>query len=210
MQAVRIDFMGEVVGIQPRIRLTRSFDQTTHAYLGYALLLTGQVGGEKGAFLVGVGVKTQAQRAFRSGDRIAGQCLPVVHPDCESVQFQRASKLRLLERAEEDTGEGPPWRGLPPPLDEYRRRGHRRLAARTYTDRCQGCIWGCRMAVDIIIDHWNPHRREYRLETFCYGPKSCRLYRPGPTRKVKGRRGMVWEEADWVDEEATAHRDDDE
>lgn len=69
------------------------------------------------------------------------------------------------------------------------------------------CIWGCRMPVEIIIDHWNPDRRKYRFETFCYGPKSCRFYRAGPTRKVPGRKGMTWEEEDWVDEEATSHRD---
>ena len=44
------------------------------------------------------------------------------------------------------------------------------------------------------------------METFCYGPLSCPLFRPGPTRKVPGRKGMVWEEGDWVDADATAHR----
>jgi len=52
--------------------------------------------------------------------------------------------------------------------------------------------------------------RQYRFETFCYGPKSCRFYKPGPTRKVQGRKGMSWEEEDWVDEEATSHRGFDE
>ncbi len=70
-------------------------------------------------------------------------------------------------------------------------------------------MWGCRMPVTLIIDHWNPSARRYRFETFCYGPKSCALYRPGPTRKVPGRRGMSWEEEDWVDAEATAHRGQD-
>jgi len=36
------------------------------------------------------------------------------------------------------------------------------------------------------------------------------LYRPGPIRKVPGRKGMTWEEEDWVDADATAHRADDE
>ena len=52
--------------------------------------------------------------------------------------------------------------------------------------------------------------REHRFETFCYGPKSCPLYRAGPTRKVPGRKGMSWEEEDWVDEDATEHRGPDE
>ena len=77
---------------------------------------------------------------------------------------------------------------------------------RTYEAKCLGCIWGCRMPVEMIVDQWNPREKRYRFETFCYGPKSCQLYRAGPTRKVPGRRGMVWEEEDWVDEQATAHR----
>jgi hypothetical protein len=66
------------------------------------------------------------------------------------------------------------------------------------------------MAVEMIIDHWNPQHRKYREETFCYGPKSCPLYHPGPPRKVPGRRGMTWTEEDWVDEQATSHREEDE
>ena len=34
------------------------------------------------------------------------------------------------------------------------------------------------MAVEMIIDHWNPNKRRYRTETFCYGPRACPL-RPG-------------------------------
>jgi len=75
---------------------------------------------------------------------------------------------------------------------------------------CSGCMWGCKMPVEMIIDQWKPWKKRSRYETFCYGPKSCRLYKAGPTRKVPGRKGMVWEEEDWVDEEAVAHRGMDE
>jgi len=34
------------------------------------------------------------------------------------------------------------------------------------------------MPVEIIVDRWNPSRKMYRFETFCYGPKSHPLYRP--------------------------------
>jgi len=66
------------------------------------------------------------------------------------------------------------------------------------------------MAVEMIVDQWNPANKKFRFETFCYGPKSCPFYAAGPARKVPGRRGMTWEEEDWVDEEATAHRGRDE
>ncbi len=58
----------------------------------------------------------------------------------------------------------------------------------------------------MIIDHWNPSRRRYRTETFCYGPKSCRLYESGPTRKVSDRHGLSYQEEDWVDEQEISHR----
>jgi len=62
------------------------------------------------------------------------------------------------------------------------------------------------MPVEIIIDQWNPSKKQYRTETFCYGAKSCALYKAGPTRKVPGRKGMVRKEEDWVDEDAVSHR----
>ena len=100
----------------------------------------------------------------------------------------------------------PPWHGVAPDLSVYRPRGYRRLDTRTYDSKCRSCIWGCLMPVEIIVDQWNPSRRRYRAETFCYGPKSCAIYRAGPTRKVPGRGGDAWEEEDWVDEDATSHR----
>ena len=66
------------------------------------------------------------------------------------------------------------------------------------------------MAVEMIIDQWNPGQRKYRPEMFCYGPRSCPLYQPGPARTVPGRKGMTYTEEDWVDEEATSHRGPDE
>ena len=68
------------------------------------------------------------------------------------------------------------------------------------------------MAVKVVKDHWNPRATTtWRRETFCYGPKSCTLYKAGPTRKVQGRKPwMVYEEQDWVDEDATAQRAEDE
>ena len=46
---------GCVLSVQPRSRLTDSFDQRSHTYLGYALKVRGKVGSEARDFLVGVG-----------------------------------------------------------------------------------------------------------------------------------------------------------
>ena len=209
----KIAWRGLLRGIQPRIRLMRSFDQRHHTYLGYVLRVDGVVREEERTFLVAVGKGAQEKHGLRAGDRIAGLSLPVEDERSETAELYKTSGLKMLERARaaaDGVSGGPPWLGVPPPLETYRERGHRRLDARTYEARCTICMWGCRMPVDIIVDHWKPDIRQYRFETFCYGPLSCPSYRAGATRKVPGRRGMSWEEEDWMDEEATGHRGADE
>lgn len=202
----KLSWRGEIVTVQPRIRLTRSFDERSHTYLGYVLRLRGHVAGEAREFTIGIGKAAQAKHAFRVGDETSGAALPVSDPRLEPVEYYKASALKLWKRSVPAAVAPPPWLGVPPTLEAYRERSHRRLDARTYEAKCRCCIWGCRMPVEIILDKWDPTEKRYRFETFCYGPNSCPAYRAGPTRKVPGRRGMQWEEEDWVDEEVTAHR----
>ena len=201
---------GRITSVQPRIRLTRSFDESYHGYLGYCLILEGVVGDEPREFSIGVGKAAYRKHQFRVGDEVCGESLPVADERKEPVEFYRTSKLRVSARHESEAESPPPWHGVAQELETYRYRGYRRLSARTYASRCRSCIWGCRMPVTIILDKWNPDKKRYRFETFCYGPKSCRLYKAGPRRKVPGRHGMTWEEDDWIDEQATAHRGPDE
>jgi len=213
----KIRFKGIILAVQPRIRMLRSFDERSHSYLGYALRVKGFIEQSdlpnqqevEQEFSVGIGNATQKKHQFRSGDEITGECLPVIDQRLEPVEFYKASKLKKIDHIPNITA-APPWGNIPPDLDVYRQRGHRRLSAQTYGKKCTTCIWGCRMPVEIIIDNWDPGRRKYRSETFCYGPLSCRLYKAGPTRKVEGRNGMIWEEEDWVDEDQTGHREFDE
>ena len=157
-----------------------------------------------------VGAGAHAKHQFRIGDEVSGEGRPVADRRLETAELYKVSKLKVLVRGSGVGGDPPPWQGVCPELPEYRARGHRRLAARTYETKCPTCIWGAKMAVEMIIDHWNPSQRRYRVETFCYGPLSCAFYRAGPTRKVPGRKGMSYTEEDWVDEDATAHRGPDE
>lgn len=206
MNSDKLDWQGTITAIQPRIRLTRSFDQRYHTYLGYVLRLQGELGGQEGGFLIAIGEAAQTKHRFQISDVVSGRSAPVADSRLETAGHYKTATLKLIRQTSGEPTPPPPWHGIPPVLEEYRRRGHRRLSAHTYAAKCSDCIWGCRMAVEMIIDQWNPQQRRYRTETFCYGPKSCPLYKAGPTRKVPGRRGMSWEEEDWVDEEATAHR----
>jgi hypothetical protein len=208
-RSAKIAWSGAVTAVQPRIRLTRSFDERSHTYLGYLLRIEGTVGGAGAEFRVGIGAGTQFKHQLRIGDHVERLGHRVADPRLETADIYKVSKLKLKRRGEEPATTAP-WHGVPPPLAVYRERGHRRLAVTTYDSKCTSCIWGCAMPVEMIIDQWNPDRRRYRTETFCYGPLSCSRYKPGPTRKVPGRHGMTYEEEDWVDKDATAHRGPDE
>lgn len=202
----KLEWAGRVLSIQPRIRLLRSFDQRSHSYLGYVLTLQGSIGGQERAFSVAIGEKAQEKHQFRAGDTVQGHCVPVGDVDLEVAEYYKASGLKIVSPATSDDAPTPPWLGVPPDLPTYRARGHRRLDPAVYAETCPSCIWGAKMSVQMIIDQWNPTNVRYRVETFCYGPKMCPTYRPGPKRRVPGRKGMVWVEEDWVGEEATAHR----
>jgi hypothetical protein len=206
----KLAWSGAVVGVQPRIRLTRSFDQASHAYQGFVLRLVGKLGDEERAFVVALGKGAQEKHGFRHGNRVVGLGEPVADRETEIADIYKVSQLAVEPAESSSTTSPPPWTAAPPPLDVYRARGHRRLDAERFATSCTGCMWGCEMAVEMIIDQWNPSKVRCRRETFCYGPKSCALYKAGPKRKVPGRKGMSWTEDDWIDEEATAHRGPDE
>lgn len=211
-------FKGTIISIQPRIRLTRSFDESSHTYLGYAIKLEGEIDYQHhihnqgtSPFSIGIGKAAHAKHQFKVNDIISGECVPVRDPDTEPTEYYKVSKLKLITRSTTITNTSSPWELVPPELEVYRERGHRRLAARTYDTKCSSCMWGARMPVEIIVDNWNPRgSKKYRFETFCYGPLNCKLYKAGPNRKVEGRNGMVYVEEDWVDAMNVEHRGEDE
>ncbi|MEW6326763.1 MAG: hypothetical protein AB1487_04125 [Thermodesulfobacteriota bacterium] len=205
----KVSWAGRIVAVQPRIRLMRSFDERHHSYQGYVLSVDGTCGDEMGEFQIAVGKAAHAKHQFRAGMEVSGLSVPVDDPRIETAGFYKTSGIKVSKEAEAGSSTTPAFQGVPPDLETYRSRGHRRLDARTYESKCSTCIWGCRMPVEMIIDQWNPSKKQYRFETFCYGPKSCPLYRAGATRKVPGRKGMSYTEEDWVDENATSHRDPD-
>jgi len=55
MKSDKLSWHGKVISVQPRIRLIRSFDQRSHAYLGYSLRVLGTIGDDSKEFLVGIG-----------------------------------------------------------------------------------------------------------------------------------------------------------
>ena len=194
----KIPWRGRVVSIQPRIRLLRSFDERSHSYLGYVLGIKGKLGSvEDSSFQIAIGEGAQKKHQFRFGDEVSGVSVPVADAALETAGSYKTSGLELHSREEYAPAGGgrPPFHLAPPDLPTYRRRGHRRLDARTFESKCTTCVWGCKMAVEIIRDHWNrsrgPGNVTRRMETFCYGPRECVFYKPGPVRKVRGRKSWM-------------------
>ncbi len=191
-------------------------DERHHSYHGYVLRIDGTCGDEIGEFLIAVGKAAHEKHQFHAGMVVNGLSVPVPDP-CQrrgrgrqarlkTPGFYMTSVIKTKKDVTDALSDGPHFLDVPTDLTTYRQRGCRRLDASTYETKCLTCIWACRMQVEMIIDHWNPSRKRYRFETFCYGPKSCSFYRAGPKRKVPGRKGMSCTEEDWVDEDATSHR----
>ena len=152
----KLTWQGRILAVQPRIRLYRSFDERSQTDLGYLLQIDGKVGEEERVFTVGIGPAAQTKHAFQVGDVAQGECLPPDERRSEPAELYKVSKLQLLARSPAEPSTPPPWMGTPPSLELYRERGFRRLATRAYDTVCAGCLWGCRMAVEIVVDHWNP------------------------------------------------------
>jgi hypothetical protein len=202
----KVPWSGRVSAVQACIRLMRSFDERYHSYQGFVLRIDGTCGDKSGKFQISVGKAAHEKHQFHAGMEVSGLAVPVPDPRLEAPEFYKTNGLKVLNDVADEPPPGPPFQGVPPDLETYRNRGHRSLDSQTFDSKCSTCIWGCRMPVEMIIDHWNPAKKRYRFETFCYGPKSCTFYRAGPKRKVPGRKGMSYTEENWVDEDATSHR----
>ncbi len=123
----KVDWIGKVIAVQPRIRLTRSFDQSSHTYQGYVLRVDGRIGDEHRAFLIAIGEGAQAKHDFVVGDGVSGKGVRVRDARLETAELYKNSGLKRFS-AEDPSTTSPPWHGIPPTLPEYRERGHRRLA----------------------------------------------------------------------------------
>ena len=200
----KVKFEGTIIAVKARIRLIRSFDIVNHAYLGYTLVMDAIVDGKQWDDLrVAVGQKTHEKNRFRIGDHILGEALPIENSKQEWADLYKVSGLKIISRG--SSSEDRPadiMGGIAQPLHVYREHGHLRLDPRIYESKCKQCPWGIVMATEIIIDHWNPEKKNWRYETHCYGPRDCHNYRPGKPRTVQGRKpGMIWVDDDFERED---------
>ena len=179
-----------------------------HSYLGFLLRVSGHLEEFEAIFSVGLGKVAFSKHQPQVGDVVSG--LGVESPPWEPADIYKVSEFKIGERGPDIESAAPTWVGSLPDLPTYRARGYRRLSPQTYAARCDSCKWACRMSVEIIMDRWDATVKRHRYETFCYGPRSCALYRAGRLRTVPWKGGPAWEEPEWLDDEATSHRGPDE
>ena len=148
----KIEWSGRIIAVQPRIRLSRSFDQRYHNYLGYVIHITGNYDSTQGEFMIAVGKGAHEKHQFRVGMKLSGQSVPVNDQRLETAGYYKTSKIIIENKINTPISKKPPIHGIAPALPIYRERGHRRLDLKTYTTNCTTCIWGCNMPVEIILD----------------------------------------------------------
>lgn len=207
----KIKWQGAIVAIQPRTRVWRYLtDNRTHYHIGYNLFLDGTANGFDGRFAVAISEKQQQIGGFRIGDILRGTAWTKQYPEREYADYYRAGALKRIAAATDSTIPAPPpWIMPPPDMNVYEARGARMLSQSLWKSRCFQCVWAAMANVEIMWD-FDRSISKYRFESFCYGPKSCRLYKMGRPRAVpyKGR-GSSLDEG-WLDEICTESRGFDE
>jgi len=138
-----VTWSGQVVAVQTRIRLTRSFEKRSYSYLGYLLRIDITHGGQASEFMIAVDEGTHEKHRFQTGMEQCGHSMPVEEPCKETAALYKTSGIKVVKDAEGKTPTGPPFLGAPPKLEAYRNRGHNRLDIRTFKVKCTAYTWGC-------------------------------------------------------------------
>jgi len=200
MTTDKIEWHGIIHSIQPRTTVWRYvLDNRTHNHIGYNLFLDGEADGKAGPFSVAISEKQQEKLRFRIGDEVAGTAWTKMREVTDYADFYRAGGLKIIKRAEQKVvNMPPPYLSSPPDMATYEWRGARMLSKSCWKGQCFPCIWANMAAVEIEYN-WGVSKK-YRFESFCYGPKSCKLYKMGKPRAVPYiDRGTNYDEG-WLDE----------
>jgi len=81
-----------VTPVQPRIRLTRSYEPQSHGYQSYVLRARGSVGGEACTLSVAIGEAAHVKHGFQVGDTASGDGEPVADPRLETAALYRRAR----------------------------------------------------------------------------------------------------------------------
>lgn len=202
---VKIEWQGTIISIQPRTTVWRyRLDNRTHDHRGYNLFLDGEANGIKTEFSVAISENQQQKLIFRIGDVAKGSAWTKMYDVSDYADYYRAGGLKIIKKAEPIVTTPPPYLIEPPDMATYEERGARMLSASSYKGKCFQCAWATMSAVEIEYN-WGVTKK-YRFESFCYGPKSCNLYKMGKPRAVPYKDcGSDYDEG-WMDDLCTERR----
>jgi hypothetical protein len=201
----KIEWQGTILSVQPRTTVWRyRLDNRTHYHRGYNLFIDGEAHGMKASFSVAISEIQQKKLMFRIGDEAKGTAWTKMYDVSDYADYYRAGGLKITKKGEHAETASPPYLIEPPDLATYEQRGARMLSAASYKGKCFQCAWATMSAVEIEYN-WGVSKK-YRFESFCYGPKSCKLYKMGKSRAVpyKGD-GSTYDEG-WMDDLCTENR----
>lgn len=204
----KISFRGQILSVQPRSNVWRyRLDNRTHSMTGYNIFLRGVVEEEEKSFSIAISEKQQKKYRFHIGDEVSGTAWTKMYPKLEYADYYRVGLLRkLVETVQPDENTKEPWVGEVPELSVYDWRGCRMLDRRSWNSKCFRCRWAC-MANVTIEYNWGVSQK-FRFESFCYGPKNCKLYKMGKPRAVPYKDcGSLYDEG-WLDEICTERREE--
>jgi hypothetical protein len=201
----KIEWSGTIVSIQPRTTVWRyRLDNRTHYHNGYNLFLNGESNSTKATFAVAISEKQQQKLEFAIGDEVKGTAWTKMYEVSDYADYYRAGGLKILKCAEKKETVPPPFIMPPPDMATYEWRGARMLSQSSYKSKCFQCVWATMSAVEIEYN-WGVSKK-YRFESFCYGPKSCKLYKMGKPRAVPYKdSGSNYDEG-WLDDICTENR----
>jgi len=181
----KINWSGTILSIQPRTNVWRyRVDNRTHSHTGYNIFLSGIANSLPLQFAVAISEKQQQTIGFRIGDDVSGTGWTKKYPQWEYAVYYRAGALKRTKPnpTPADESNAPPWTGDPPDMAMYEWRGCRVLSKACWKGKCFKCKWAAMANVTIEYD-WGV-KQKWRFESFCYGPKSCKLYKMGASPMV--------------------------
>lgn len=205
---VKIVWKGTIISIQPRTNVWRyRLDNRTHYHRGYNLFLDGEANRVETRFSVAISEKQQQRLVFRVGDEAEGSAWTKMYMVSDYADYYRAGSLKTTRKSKPIETEPPPYLIEPPDMATYEERGARMLSAASYRGKCFQCAWATMSAVEIEYN-WGVSKK-YRFESFCYGPKSCKLYKMGKPRAVPYKDCGSFYDEGWLDDLCTERRDSD-
>lgn len=205
----KITLQGEIISIQPRSNVWRYLvDNGTHSLTGYNVFIRGTAEGEEKQFAIAISEKQQMKYEFHIGDSISGTAWTKKYPEKEYADYYRVGSIKKMIKVEEICTDKAPWVGNVPDLATYSWRGARMLDVKCWKNQCFQCKWAA--MANVAIEYDFGVQQKHRFESFCYGPKICKLYKMGRARSVpyKGKDSVLDE--GWLDELCTDKRDDEE